>query len=149
MNIRNHAVIAALALAVLVSGCASVPMADPAQDQAAKAFTVSPGKSKIYVFRNESMGAAITMDVFIDGRPLGQTVAKTYLVTEVDPGPHKLMGKSENEHLIDLTTIAGRIHYVWQEVKMGLMYARNQLQVVDEKTGREGVLESKLAAGSK
>lgn len=133
------------AAALLAAGCASVPMADPAQDQAAKSFTVSPGKSKIYVYRNENFGAAVTLDVFINGRPLGQTVAKTYLVAEVDPGPHRVMGKGENEHLIDLNTVAGRVYYVWQEVKMGLMFARNQLQVVDEQTGRAGVMECKLA----
>lgn len=138
----------ALLVAIVLSaaGCATVPMADPAADKAAKAFTAPPGKSRIYVYRNEGFGAAVTMDVFIDGRKLGQTVSKTYLVADVEPGPHKIMGKSENEHLIDLTTLAGRVYFVWQEVKMGLMYARNQLQVVDDRTGRAGVLESNLAA---
>ncbi len=138
-----------LLMAALASGCASVPMADPAQDAAAKAFAVPPGKSRIYVYRNESIGAAITMDVFIDGRPLGQTVSKTYLVTDVNPGPHKILAKSENDDLLDLTTVAGRIYYVWQEVKMGLLYARNKLQLVDDKTGQAGIMESRLAAGSK
>ena len=146
MNFRQPLAWILLGLATLVSGCASLPMADPAQDQAAKSFTVSPGKSKIYVFRNEGFGAAVTMDVFIDGRPLGQTVAKTYLVTEVDPGPHRIMGKSENEDALDLTTAAGRIYYIWQEVKMGFMYARNKLQQVEDAAGRAGVLECKLAA---
>ncbi len=135
--------------ALFAAGCASIPMADPAADKAAKAFTVAPGKSRIYVYRNENFGAAITMDVYIDGRKLGQTVARTYLVAEVEPGAHQILGKSENDHLLDLTTAAGRIYYVWQEVKMGLMYARNQLQVVDEKTGRAGVMESNLAADAK
>jgi hypothetical protein len=128
-----------------ISGCASLPMADPALDSAAKTFAVTPGKSKLYVYRNETFGAAVTMDVFIDGRALGQTVAQTYLVTEVDPGAHKLMGKAENEDLLDLTTVAGQIYYIWQEVKMGFMYGRTKLQLVDEKTGRAGVMESKLA----
>lgn len=137
------------AVALFASGCATIPMADPAADKAAKSFAAPPGMSRIYVYRNESIGAAITMDVFIDGRKLGQTVAKTYLVADVAPGPHKLMGKSENEHLIDVTTVAGRVYYVWQEVKMGLMYARNQLQVVDDRVGQAGVLESNLAAQTK
>jgi hypothetical protein len=135
-----------LGLMVLASGCASLPMADPALDSVAKSFSVSPDKSKIYVYRNEGFGAAVTMDVFVDGRPLGQTVSKTYLVAEVTPGSHRIMGKAENEDSLDLTTVAGRIYYVWQEVKMGGFYARNKLQQVDEATGRAGVLECKLAA---
>ena len=137
------------ALALIAAGCASIPMADPAVDQAAKAFTVAPGKSRIYVFRNESFGGAVTMNVLIDDRNLGQTVAKTYLVADVDPGPHKIVSIAENQDLLELTTLAGRIYYVWQEVKMGFMYARNQLQLVDEKIGKAGVLESMLAAAPK
>jgi hypothetical protein len=145
---KIHGSFAALLLIVvaLASGCASLPMADPAQDTAAKTFSVSPGKSKIYVYRNEGFGAAITMDVFLNGRPLGRTVSKTYLVAEVDPGAYRLMGKAENEDSLDLMTAPGRVYYVWQEVKMGGLYGRNKLQQVDDATGRAGVMECKLAA---
>jgi hypothetical protein len=36
--------------------------------------------------------------------------------------------------------------YVWQEVKMGVMYARNKLTLVDEATGKAGVNECSLIA---
>jgi hypothetical protein len=62
---------------------------------------------EIYVYRNETFGAAVTMEVFIDGRAIGQTVSKTYVVAEVDPGPHKITGKAEVEDSLDLTTVAG------------------------------------------
>ncbi|WP_156400810.1 hypothetical protein [Pseudomonas sp. Root329] len=39
---------------------------------------------------------------------------------------------------------AGKNYVVWQEVKVGFIKARNNLQVVDDKTGRAGVAESKL-----
>jgi hypothetical protein len=146
MNITRLWAVSLLFLAALASGCASVPMADPAQDSAAKAFTVAPDRAKIYVYRNETFGAALTMDVFLNGRPLGQTVSKTYLVAEVDPGAYRLMGKAENEDSLDLMTAAGRVYYVWQEVKMGGFSGRNKLQQVDDATGRAGVMECKLAA---
>ena len=135
-----------LGISALVSGCASLPMADPAVDSAAKTFSVAPDRSKIYVFRNETFGAAITMEVFLDGRPLGRTVSKSYLVADVAPGAHKVMGKAENEDTLDIVTAAGRIYYVWQEVKMGGWTARNRLVQVDDANGRAGVLECKLAA---
>lgn len=137
------------AVTMLVAGCASVPMADSSADTAAKTFRVPAGKSGIYIYRNETMGAAITMDLFIDGRPLGQTGAKTYAYVEVDPGTHKILSKAENEDLLELNTLAGKLYYVWQEVKMGLMYARNKLSLVDEKTGQAGVMESKLISQQK
>jgi hypothetical protein len=138
---------AALAvLLVLLSGCASVPMADPAQDTKAKTFTVPADKAALYVYRNESMGGAIKMTVLLDGKLLGDTAAQTYLFSEIAPGNHQLISKAENDSTLNFQAIAGKIYYVWQEVKMGLMYARSQLQMVDEKTGQAGVLESKLVA---
>ena len=134
--------------ALFAAGCASIPMADQAADKVAKNFTAPPGMSRIYVYRNEGFGAAVTMDVFIDGRKLGQTVSTTYLVADVAPGSHAIMGKSENESFINLTTVAGRIYYVWQEVKMGLMYARNELKLMDDRAGQAGVLECNLAAAA-
>jgi hypothetical protein len=145
-NLFRALVVAAV---LLVSGCASVPMADSSADTAAKAFTAPAGRSRIYVYRNETLGAALTMDVFVNGRRLGQTGARTYLVADVPPGAHKILGKAENESMVELSTVAGRTYFVWQEVKMGLMSGRNLLQVVDEKTGRAGVLESNLAAEAK
>jgi hypothetical protein len=35
-------------------------------------------------------------------------------------------------------------HYVWQEIKMGLLMARSQLSQVSEEEGKQGVMESKL-----
>ena len=60
-----------------------------------------------------------------------------------------MISKAENDSVLDLTAVAGKIYYVWQEVKMGLFLARSQLQPVDEKTGQAGVLESKLVAPAK
>ena len=39
---------------------------------------------------------------------------------------------------------AGKNNFVWQEIKMGLIIARNKLQIVDEATGKAGIAESKL-----
>ena len=44
-----------------------------------KTFSIAPNKSGVYIYRNESMGAAIKMDVQIEGTPIGQTAANTYL----------------------------------------------------------------------
>ena len=136
----------AVAFALMVSGCASVPMGDPTRDAELKTFKPKADKAGLYVYRNESFGAAIKMTVLLDGKILGDTAAKTYLYTEVEPGNHRLVSKTENDSVLDFTAVAGRIYYVWQEVKMGLFAARSNLQLVDEKAGQAGVLESKLAA---
>lgn len=135
----------ALAAVVLASGCASVQMASPEMDSAAKSYAVKPGTANVYLYRNEQMGAAIKMPVALNGKMVGDTAAKTYLLLQVPPGRHTLVSKTENDSTLTLDVAAGRNYFVWQEVKMGLMVARSQLQLVDEATGKAGVAECKLA----
>lgn len=133
---------------LLFSGCASVPMGDPRQDAALKTFTVAKEKAGIYIYRNESMGAAVKMDVAIDGRPVGQTAAKTYFYKEVSPGKHVISSTAENTDTLEVDAKAGTLTFIWQEVKMGLMYARNKLHLVSEEEGKRGVQETSLAASN-
>ena len=133
-------------LSLSLVGCASVQMADPAQDAQAKQFTAKPDVAGIYIYRNESMGAALKMDIDLDGKPLGQSAAKTYFYAEVTPGNHKITSKTENTVDLSIDAVAGKLYYVWQEVKMGVWSARSKLQLVDEATGQAGVNECKLAA---
>lgn len=126
-------------------GCASVNMGDAGQDAAAKSFAAPAGKAAVYIYRNESIGAGVKMDVEIDGRAVGQTAARTYLYKQLDPGRHTITSKSENTDSIEIEAKPGALHYIWQEVKMGVLYARTKLHLVDEAQGRKGVLETKLA----
>jgi hypothetical protein len=134
-----------LAMVVLVTGCASVPMTSSEDDAKAKLFSAKPDKSTIFVYRNESFGSAIVMTVSLNGKVAGQTGPQTYFVWEADPGSHEIASHTENVSTLKLTTEAGKTYYVWQEVKMGAFMARSLLQQVDEETGRKGVLECKRA----
>lgn len=135
----------AAAITINLVGCATVNMADPKQDAAAKTFAAPKDKAGLYIFRNESMGAAVKMDVTLDGKMLGQTAANTYFYKEVVPGKHTVTSKAENTETLEVDAQPGMLYYVWQEVKMGILFARNKLQLVDESAGRKGVMESKLA----
>lgn len=126
--------------------CASVQMADPAKDAQAKQFTAKPDVAGIYIYRNESMGTALKMDIDLAGKPLGLSAAKTYFYAEVQLGMHKITSKTENTVEIGIDEIAGKLYYVWQEVKMGILSVRSKLQLVDEATVQAGVNECKLAA---
>ena len=136
--------VGALAAVVLASGCASVEMASSEMDTSAKSYAVKPNKANIYVYRNEVMGSALKMPVALNGRMVGDTASKTFLLLEVDPGSHTLVSKTENDATIKVDAVAGRNYFVWQEVKMGVFVARSNLQLVDEATGKAGVAECKM-----
>lgn len=135
---------AALAGVLALTGCASVPMANKDADSQAKQFQPAPEKAKVYIYRNESMGAAIKMPVLIDNASVGDTAAKTYIEKDLDPGSHTITSKTEQDSTLALDMLAGKVYYVWQEVKMGMFAARSQLHQVDEAKGQAGVGESKL-----
>lgn len=145
---KSILVAGALAAAALASGCASVQMASPEMDTSAKSYAVKPNKANIYVYRNEVFGAAIKLPVLLNGRAVGDTASKTFMLLEVDPGSHTIVSKGESDATLKVDAAGGRNYFVWQEVKMGLMSARSLLQVVDEATGKAGVAECKLAAPS-
>lgn len=142
--VKNIMLLWLLFSAVLVTGCTSVPMASVERDTQTKTFSVKPDRANIYVYRNESMGAAVKMDLEFDGKPIGQTVAKSYVALEAAPGKHSMISRAENDSVLEINAEAGKNYFIWQEVKMGLLYARNKLQFVDDATGKAGVSECKL-----
>lgn len=133
-----------LAVLSLLGGCASVPMGSDEEDAAAKKFAPRTGAASLYIYRNETFGAAIPMSVAVNGKMLGQTAAQTYFHLSLRPGDYLVESHAENVSSLALSLEENRNYYVWQEVKMGFWMARSLLQQVDDAKGRAGVAESKL-----
>lgn len=135
-------------LVAMLTGCASVPMASLDQDAKAKDFTPRPDKATLFIYRNETFGAAIPITVSVNERTIGQTASKTYFRFNVNPGRYKIKAHAENVAELSVDAIAGRNYYIWQEMKMGMWSARANLTQVDDSTGQAGVSESKLIAST-
>ena len=135
----------ALSAALLVAGCASVPMATPEADSKAKAFAApASGTSNLYVYRNETIGSAIKMPLLLDGASIGDTGPHTYVLKQVPAGKHTVISKTENDATLDVDLMAGKNYFVWQEVKMGAFAARSALHLVDDVKGQDAVKTCKL-----
>lgn len=133
-----------LASLLVLHGCASAPMASDKEDQRAKQFKPGNGMASIYVYRNETMGAALSKSVTLNGKMAGTTAADTYFWFHVKPGTHKVVSDNNLDNTITINAQAGKNYFIWQEMKMGLLVGGTKLSVVDEKTGRNGVLECRL-----
>jgi hypothetical protein len=131
-------------LALAEGACATVPLASPQEDARAKTFQGSPGTALLYVYRNETVGYSIKMDLLLNGALIGQTARKTFVLAKLRPGVHRLQSVAENTTTLQVSVDPGKVYFVWQEVAWGFMYARSRLHLVDEATGKEGVLECKL-----
>ncbi|HTD05330.1 DUF2846 domain-containing protein [Undibacterium sp.] len=133
-----------LAMSALLTACASVPMASFDKDAQAKSFAAQKSKAQLYIYRNETWGTAIKMQLELDGVAIGETAAHTYAAIVLKPGRHILVSKASDASRLELNLKAGQNYYVWQEVKMGWVSGNSKLQLVDEVTGKAGVEQSKL-----
>jgi hypothetical protein len=103
---------AALLSAPLLSGCASVPMADVTADAQAKQFVTPKDAANLYIYRNETFGTAVKMPVLVDGMTVGDTVTHSYILKQVTLGSHTITSKSENDATLTLSTEEGKNYYV-------------------------------------
>lgn len=152
MNMKNKigriASVCLLAFASLFAGCASVPMASPEQDAAAKRFEApSADKSGVYIYRDSSLGTALKKMVSLDGNPLFQSAIKTYFYKEIAPGKHTLSTESEfGDNTIEFVAEGGKLHFVRNYIKMGVFVGGANLEMASEADGKKGVNECSLVA---
>ncbi|MDD1016877.1 DUF2846 domain-containing protein [Pseudomonas rubra] len=133
-------------LSLFLSGCAFVPMATPKEESQAKAFTPSTGMTGLYIYRNEYRGGAIKMQVTVDGRILGKTVANSFLYTELPPGRHVITADGGNTDQIKVNAVPGQNIFVHQAIKAGFAAAGSSMRVVDSQEGQSGVLECTMVS---
>ena len=129
---------------LVLCACASVPMASAERDLAAKKFEVPPDEAHLYVYRDETFGAAIKLPVLVDGRHVGDTAPHTFLLVPVVVGPHVVVSKSEVDSELRFTAANGKAYFVWQEVKFGVFAARSELHLMKGKQGRAAVATCSL-----
>lgn len=136
-----------LASTILVSGCASVPMAPQEADTALKTFaTPTNEKAALYIYRNSFVGQALKKTVTLDGTVIGETANKVYFYKEIAPGEHTLATESEfSDNTLTFNAEAGKSYFVEQYIKMGVFVGGAGIRMVDEETGKKGVQECRLA----
>lgn len=129
------------------SGCApKMAKASLELDALAKEFKTNPEKSNIYICRNESFGAAVSMPITLDGKFIGKTDGSSFFYLTVKPGKHNIQSLTENVQTLLLDTEKNKNYFVWQEVKMGMWAADSKLHKVNEshEYGRKCVLDTKM-----
>ncbi len=137
--------VSSIFVVLLLGSCATVHMASPELDMKAKTMVAPKDKALLYVYRNESFGGVRAMDVKIDGRLMGQTKGHTYMVFLLSPGKHMIASEAENTSEMDLEVKAGETYYIWQEVKLGILYApRTKLTLMQNIEGKKGLEECEL-----
>ena len=132
-----------ISLSFILHGC-SVQKASLEADTKSKQLTAPSGKGIVYIIRPNAYGFAVKFKVTCDEKYIGSTVGKRFIYTILDPGKHKIVSKAENDAEIEVNIEADKIYYIEQIPRMGVMMARNKLDLLSE-GGKEKLTKCKLS----
>jgi hypothetical protein len=80
-----------VAVSALLGACAQVPMAPPGADAEGKLFDPPiQGSAVLYLYRDQLLGGETVLALSDNQRQIGSLADKTWLRTEVAPGPHMI-----------------------------------------------------------
>lgn len=146
---KNYLLLLPIALVLLLSGCASVPMADNEHDRHAKTFSPKANLSNIYVYSESGViGSKLTWMLTIDGQAVGGITNGNFIQLEVQPGSHTVYSFADSapdvRAVSEVNMEAGKNYFFNQAIGMGFEKFKNNLHQVDEATGRKQVSKSKM-----
>ena len=147
--VRRSAALLPPALAsLLLGGCAFVPLQDAERTRAAKEFPdPPPGKSNLYLYRDDVVGAAVKRKLYVDGQYIGETGFNTFFFRTLDPGRHAVQTQSEFEvRKLDLLAEPGQVHYIRQGIVPGIFTAGTVLVPQDPIAAKPAIRKLQLAA---
>lgn len=126
--------------------CASVPMADSAEDARLKQFPRPPeGMSAVYIYRDTFVNNGLRSVLKIDGATIGETVNKVYLYAVIPPGHHVFETESYmNDLPFTLNTEAGKTYFLKYDLELSLMVTDSKLVEVSAEEGKAGVKACQL-----
>jgi hypothetical protein len=101
-------------------------------------------KSLVYVVRPDGYAGLVSFEVSIDKTVLGKTLGGQYIYFYLVPGNYKIVSKAENSAYLEIMTEPGKTYYIKQKPTMGLLFARNELGMVDEVEGKYALKISKV-----
>lgn len=105
----------------MLSGCATTQMLKPEQPPA---LAPASDSALLVIVRDAWIGSAVVFWNYLDGKFIGETMGKTYFVTQVPPGEHYIVGTSENSAIAHFDFQAGKKYFLRQGVTMGVWRAR-------------------------
>lgn len=137
----------ALTATLLLSACASVPMAPRDADAAGKTFAPPPpGSATLYLYRESIFGAAYSLALSVGQRNLGSLAADTWFRIDVEPGTYDIRCTTpEASDSKSFQIASGETRFVEAAIRMGFVAPRCAVFEVAPEKGRSAVVRGKRA----
>ena len=121
-----------LAAGILLSACASAPMASGDRDNEAKKFVPVAGTASLYVARRSEMfGMLIPFKVAVDGKDGGTLAQGAYQMFSVKPGQHRVeISTGLNSTVLNVEVSAGTNSFYSTGAKAGTAIIEPEIAIV-------------------
>ena len=127
-----------------IKQCISVPLAERADDAAAKKFQPSIGNARVYVVRPYMTEPQKKSEVFLDGQCAAEIAPATYVVLNMNPGAHRIRVHTDQDADVSLNVAAGGLYYVKYQLNLLFNTVHGELTILDDQRGESQILKSKL-----
>ncbi len=136
----------------ILSGCATVPMADKEVSSKAKTFEAPPaGKAGLYIYRNSTLGGALKKDVRVNGKCIGETAPNMFFYELVNANEEQnISTESEfSPNDLKIKTEAGKNYFIRQYIKLGVFVGGAGLEQVSDSQGKADISGLSMALQGK
>ena len=132
---RNVARVLAVAVALVLAGCASGPKLAEVKSQIP---ILKPDEGRIYFYRGSSpVGAAIQPDIMLNGAKVGESIPGGFFFVDQGSGAKEVSTSTEVEKKLTFTLDRGQTRYVRTVIGFGLLVGRVYPELVDNPTGEK------------
>jgi len=127
---------------LLIQAHAAAGVASPVDDKQA---TPPAGSALIYIFRSEDPPVESVVPVVLDGRRIGETRPRTFLLATVAPGTHYLMSGDKVIASLSVECQAGKTYFISQKAMSGVYPVRTELALANPASARRTINQNQLA----
>lgn len=135
-------------MSALFTGCASVKMESREASAKSKEFSQpSEGHSGLYVYRDSFIGKAVTRNVWLDGKCLGESGPDVFFHTEVAGGQEHVIATDSEFSPNELKVMfeKGKNYFVRQYMQFGAFTGRTYVELIPEAEGKAAVAKLEMA----
>lgn len=121
-------------VAFLLSSCAATR-----QYAIARPDLPAEESASIFIIRPSPIAVSVRAGVYQDGELMGDLGAKNYIRWQVPANGEviDLMSKTENRSRYSFTPEAGKSYYFKVALRIGIVFTRNKLRLLEEEEGEE------------
>lgn len=106
------------------------------EDRLARERQAPADRALVFVFCSRWLAPGGDFEIAVNSQPVGKLPARSFVVTEVAPGPVSIATKAENQGTLQVNLQAGTTAYVEVVLKMGFLKPSVELTRVPEEQGR-------------